>query len=169
MVWRCLGRIEAMRRMAGRKPTSSMRSASSSTRMRSARKSTILRSRKSSRRPGVATMRRAPRRSAAICLPFGEAADHDGRRRKLTSAQQRQTASATCMASSRVGTSTKRRNSRRFFAQKLFDDGNQERECLAGSGLGGRENVVAFEGLRNRGGLHGHGRHEARGHSRSLK
>ncbi len=68
MVCRIFGRIEAIRRMAGRNPMSSMRSASSRTSVCSAPKATSLRSRKSSRRPGVATTRRAPLRMAVELL-----------------------------------------------------------------------------------------------------
>ena len=56
-----LGRAPTMRRMAGRKPMSSMRSTSSRTSMSTEPMLISRRRRKSSRRPGVATTRRGPR------------------------------------------------------------------------------------------------------------
>ncbi len=88
-----------MRRMAGLKPMSSMRSTSSSTRISIWLSLTSLRPRKSSRRPGVATISRAPRRMLSSCGPSAMP--------PTTSAMGRLTSCAhaccTCIASSRVG------------------------------------------------------------------
>ena len=65
--WRCLGRRLRMRLIAGRKPMSSMRSASSSTSTCTASSLTLPRSRWSIRRPGQATSTSTPRRSWSTC------------------------------------------------------------------------------------------------------
>src|ERR1035441_2257426 len=65
MVWRSAGMTDMIRLMEGRKPMSSMRSASSRIRMRTLLNSIKRRSRKSQKRPGVATTMAAP---ARICL-----------------------------------------------------------------------------------------------------
>ncbi len=70
-VWRfCRGSLARMRLIDGRKPMSSMRSASSSTRISMPDRSTLRRSRWSSRRPGQAISRSTPRRSASSWLPM---------------------------------------------------------------------------------------------------
>ena len=98
-------RIAAILRIAGRNPMSSMRSASSSTSVCRAPNWTSLRSRKSSNRPGVATTIRAPLRMALSCGPSDKPPTT---RAAGASCLPRNTlyCSTTCMASSRVGTST---------------------------------------------------------------
>ena len=64
------------------------------------------------------------------------------------------------MASSRVGTSTRAAIPGADALQQAVHDRNQERKRLAGAGLRGGENIFAFEGLRDRCGLHRSGRRE---------
>ena len=106
MVWRFTGNTPTMRRMEGRKPMSSIRSASSRTRIEVPRKSTSLRSRKSSKRPGVATIKRAPLRIAASCCRSGNPPTTWAAGASLLPRNASYCA-ATCIASSRVGTKTK--------------------------------------------------------------
>ena len=94
--------MAAMRRMAGSKPISSMRSTSSSTMIRIPESLTSLRLRKSSSRPGVATISRAPWRIVCSCVlsdipPTTSAAVWSWLERMARKAF------STCMASSRVG------------------------------------------------------------------
>ncbi len=67
-LWRDFGRADRIFSIAGRKPISSMRSASSSTTVDTVRRSISLRFRKSSRRPGVAITICTPRRMALSCV-----------------------------------------------------------------------------------------------------
>ncbi len=67
-VWRFVGSIASTRRIAGRNPMSSMRSASSRTRTSTLDKLTAPRSVRSSSRPGVAINTAAPRRRLEICV-----------------------------------------------------------------------------------------------------
>ncbi|MCY1557603.1 hypothetical protein D9M68_944650 [compost metagenome] len=68
-VWRfCLGSLARMRLIEGRKPMSSMRSASSSTRISMPDRSTLRRSMWSIKRPGQAMIRSTPRRRASSWL-----------------------------------------------------------------------------------------------------
>ena len=53
--------------------------------------------------------------------------------------------STTCMANSRVGTSTSAAIPALSFSEEFFDHRNQEREGLAGSGLSGREHILALD------------------------
>ncbi len=93
------GMAVTMRRMAGLKPMSSMRSTSSSTRISTWLSLTSLRPRKSSRRPGVATMSRAPRRMLSSCGPSAKPPTTSAVGKLISCAQ----ACCTCIASSRVG------------------------------------------------------------------
>ena len=68
--------MEAMRRMAGSKPISSMRSTSSSTRILTPSSRTSLRLRKSSSRPGVATIKLRAAADGFELRMFRHAADH---------------------------------------------------------------------------------------------
>ncbi len=77
-VWRSAGMAAMIFLTVGRKPMSSMRSASSRTRMRTLPRSTSLRPRKSNSRPGVAMSTCAPLRMACNCASLAEAADDDG-------------------------------------------------------------------------------------------
>src|SRR5262249_3154019 len=76
-VCRFVGSIASTRLMAGRKPMSSMRSASSRTRTSSVDRSTALRSVRSSRRPGVAITTLAPHPQVRDLGANVRAADHD--------------------------------------------------------------------------------------------
>ena len=66
-VCRFTGSLRITRRMLGRKPMSSIRSASSSTRCCRPEKSPLRRSMRSRRRPGHAMMMSTPERNALIC------------------------------------------------------------------------------------------------------
>ncbi len=68
-VWRSAGILAAMRRTTGRKPMSSMRSASSSTSSETSSSRAAPCAMRSSSRPGQATMISVPRAKAAICAP----------------------------------------------------------------------------------------------------
>ena len=133
-----------------------------------ARKSRLLRSRKSSRRPGVATTRRAPRRSAASCGPSAKPPTTTRRRRKLPAAQARHTESATCMASSRVGTSTSAVTPGAFSRRSCSITGIRNASVLPVPVC-----AVASTSWPSRAwgivrGLHGRGRQEACGSKRSF-
>ena len=106
MVWRSRGSTPTMRRMAGRNPMSSMRSASSRTSTLTWRRSTSLRPRKSSSRPGVATSKRAPERIASN-WPFSPTPPITSAAGEIDFPRNCSNCSCTCMASSRVGTSTR--------------------------------------------------------------
>ena len=106
--WRLNGSAFTMRRMSGRKPMSSIRSASSSTRCFTNEKSAAPWPMRSSRRPGVATTMSAPERSASICgrspTPPKIFAMRSGR--CLAYARM---FSSICATNSRVGASTRTR------------------------------------------------------------
>ncbi|OAR25334.1 hypothetical protein A8W25_06790 [Streptomyces sp. ERV7] len=89
----------------GMKPMSAIWSASSSTVVRTWPSTQSPRSMRSLRRPGVATSTSAPRRSAFACL-VSESPPTTVVSRKLTAVAYGVSASVTCWASSRVGTST---------------------------------------------------------------
>ena len=93
---------------AGRKPRSAMWSASSITETSTPDSTRQRRSSRSINRPGVATTRSTPRFNASICLPYGAPPNTQQSFRPSASPSGR-SASATCMASSRVGTSTRAR------------------------------------------------------------
>ena len=93
---------------AGRNPRSAMWSASSMTAISTPESTRQRRSSRSIRRPGVATTMSTPRVSASICLPYGAPPKMQHSLRPSASPSGR-IASATCIASSRVGTSTRPR------------------------------------------------------------
>ena len=69
-VWRFFGSVAMIFFSAGRKPMSSMRSASSSTSVSTADRSSVRCCMWSIRRPGVAMTTSTPRRKALICGPM---------------------------------------------------------------------------------------------------
>ncbi len=106
MVCRSFGRIDTIRRIAGRNPMSSMRSASSRINTRRSRKCTSLRERKSSSRPGVATTILAPLRKAESCKPSDNPPTTSAAGPRVFPRSALYCAT-TCMANSRVGTSAR--------------------------------------------------------------
>ena len=142
IVWRSLGVAAMMRSTSGRKPMSSMRSASSRTRILVFLSETAPRSMRSSRRPGVATRICARRASFACFCDAGAAVDgcdrevaHRGDRPEVFSDLKRELAG---------GSDDERRAGRRFQA-KLLDDRSGEGKGLARPGGGLDEDVAAGE------------------------
>ena len=107
-VWRLAGTVVMIRFSGGRKPMSSMRSASSSTTISMPDRSMVRRSRWSIRRPGVATTISTPRRRVRTCPMIGSPPTMVIERRRVAWLKSRRD-SCTCSASSRVGTSTRPR------------------------------------------------------------
>ncbi len=104
-VWRVAGVASTMRRTEGRKPMSSMRSASSSTRICTWERSTAFWFMRSMRRPGVAMSTSTPRASRSIWGSIFTPPTTLATRRPRVLAMTPQT-SWICMASSRVGVMT---------------------------------------------------------------
>ena len=125
-VCRCFGTRPMIRFICGRKPMSSMRSASSSTRTSTASSLAWPASMWSSRRPGQATRMSTPRRRLSICgcMPAPPKMVVTFMRRWRPYSLR---LSATCTASSRVGTSTRARGLRGPLGWVSFD-----RRCSIG-------------------------------------
>ena len=131
-----------MRSTSGRKPMSSMRSASSRTRIWTFLSETAPRSMRSSRRPGVAT-RICARRASFACLCDAGAAV-DGRDREVADRWRSAGALRDLKRELARGGDDERRAGRRFQA-KLLDDGSGEGERLARAGGRLDEDVEAGE------------------------
>ena len=97
-----------MRCRSGKKPMSSMRSASSSTTYSTWFNTAFLASMWSSKRPGVATSTSTPAFSASVC-GFMSIPPNTTALRRLVYLAYSSTCSATCTASSRVGSKTSAR------------------------------------------------------------
>ena len=128
-VCRFAGRCRRMRRTSGRKPMSSMRSASSRTRYSRFASFAYGERKWSSRRPGVATMTSTPLRNACSCGPIETppytAAPVIG---VCTASCAR--SSRICAASSRVGVSTRARVRPRGLSSMRCSSGNTKAAVL---------------------------------------
>ena len=121
---------------------SSMRSASSRTSIRKLLKWKSRRSRKSSRRPGVATTKRAPLPDGLKLRAFGKAADNQSCGLKLLAAQ------SVVLLQDLHGQLARRHEHQGVDAgsvllQELLDHRDEEGQRFAGSGHGGSEHVFA--------------------------
>ena len=145
------GVASRMRVTAGMKPRSAMWSASSSTAISTESRRTARRSIRSMRRPGVATRTCTPRRSCSICRPIDVPPTTTPMRRRSASAAG-VSASATCCASSRVGTSTSPRGASETepsaLAARRVSIGRPKAERLAGAGLRAAEHVATARARR---------------------
>ena len=169
-VWRWRGTVVITRFSGGRKPMSSIRSASSRTTISIAVRSMVRRSRWSMSRPGVATTMSTPRRSVRTCGMIGSPPTMVMPRRRVPWAKRAQRVRAPASASSRVGTSTRPRGrgpGRAITAAQPLDHRQAERGGLAGAGLGAGEDVAALQGGGNGLGLHGRGRVVAQARERT--
>ena len=155
-VWRSAGMAAMIFLMVGRKPMSSMRSASSRTRMRTLPRLTSCRLRKSYSRPGVAISTCAPLRMDCNC-------DRSLRPPTTTAARTPVPAailakvSSIWMASSRVGLRMTARTPDVRLLRDQVDDGQDKRERLAGAGLRGGDHVASGQRRLDGQGLDGRG------------
>ena len=96
----------------------------------------------------------------AKLLTFGQSTDHQAGGCELLAAQRVELIDHLHGKLAR-GDKDERGDSRRVVPQEPFHDGNKKRQRLAGTGLRGGENILAFQCMRNRAGLHRRGYREA--------
>ena len=148
-VCRFAGSTDKIRRMAGRNPMSSMRSASSSTRMLTWRRSANLRFIRSCKRPGVAITSSEPARRLLNLGLLGYSSDDERGFRHFADAQLfvlfvNLHCELTGWKQDQSGGVARR------LALKHFDQRDEKCEGLASAGLGGADDVSPFESGRNR-------------------